>query len=503
MRSKKTFLNLIVNILSVPVTALLGLWLTRLTIIYYGSDINGLNALITQIIAIILILEAGIGVAINSKLYKPYMNNDSNAMNAILTVGKKAFEVIAIVFSMLAFIIALILPGLLETSVNIQTIFILFILAFLPTSIYLFFSLKYKPIYDVSQSEYIFSLITVSMNIIGQLVAILFIYLESSIEVVRFWIMFFLIMRSVFIYIISRKRYKEFKFDSKQKNYEFLKDMPSVISLKITTLIYSTSPILYISFIFGTLMTSVYSVYNMIFTVLKSLAYAVVNAPFNAFGQLLADDELIDNTREKFMSYQLLVIMFISIILITCMLVIIPFVEIYTNGVTDVNYLDYRLAMLLSIITYLEIVHIPSGIMMQVTGAFKENKRIQNISTVVLVVGMVGFSLIYGLYGIMFALIICNLILGYLEIKYAHKVIFKTNLFTIYIMIFLNLFIAGMLVKILSTYISINGYIEFLVTSFILVVINSLTIYIVNFIVFKKYLNILNGLVINKLKLKK
>lgn len=57
MRSKKTFLNLIVNILSVPVTALLGLWLTRLTIIYYGSDINGLNALITQIIAIILILE--------------------------------------------------------------------------------------------------------------------------------------------------------------------------------------------------------------------------------------------------------------------------------------------------------------------------------------------------------------------------------------------------------------------------------------------------------------
>lgn len=500
MRSKKTILNLIVNILSVPVTAVLGLWLTRLTIVHYGSDINGLNAVITQIIAVILILEAGLGVAINARLYKPYIENDKQAMNGILTVGKKVFEIIAVIFSILAFLIALVLPSLLETSIEGQTIIILFILAFLPTSIYLFFTLKYKPIYDVSQSEYIFSIVTITMNIVGQLVAIIFIYLESSIEVVRFWIMFFLILRSIIIHIISKKRYKEIIFNSKEKNFEFLKDMPSVISLKITSLIYSTSPIIYISFYLGTLMTSVYSVYNMIFTVLKSLAYAVVNAPFNAFGQMLADDSLLEKAREKFIAYQLLVVIFISIILTTCMLVIIPFVKIYTEGVTDVNYLDYELAILLCIVTFLEIIHIPSGIMMQVTGAFSENKKIQNIATFVLLICMIGFSLTLGLYGIMLALIVCNIILGYLEIKYTHKAIFKMKLFKVYFMVILNAVLAIILVVLLSEYISITNYIEFVLVSSIIVFVNAFIFYLVNLIVFKKYVRILNNLIFSRLK---
>lgn len=495
MRTKKTIINLIVNVLSVPITALLGLWMTQLVLLNYGSDINGLNALITQIIAVILVLEAGLGAAVNSKLYKPYVDNNTFAINAILSVTKKGFELIAVVFSLLSFIVLLVVPNLINTDIPKSTIVVLFILACIPTAIYLGFSLKYKPLYDVSQSEYILSGINLVITILGQVVAIIFIYRGASIELVRFWIMFFLTLRSILIYVISKKRYKEFQFQSKEKDYSFLKEMPSVISLKITSLIYGTAPILYISFAIGTMMTSVYSVYNMIFMMLKSLAYALVNAPANAFGQLLANKENLDAVKEKFLKYQLIVILFVTILLVTCMIVILPFIELYTNRVDDINYIDFKMAVLICIITFLEIIHIPSGLMMQVTGAFKENRKMQNIATLSLIFSIIIFPIFTGFYGVLLALVICNIILCFMEVKYAFEVIFKTTMWKFYSMVFVNASVGIFLVTIFKDVLEIKTLIEFMYISLIVFIASSLIIYTISYVFFKDNMLKLNTLV--------
>ncbi|WP_342473074.1 hypothetical protein MHH70_08530 [Metasolibacillus sp. FSL H7-0170] len=488
MRSKKTAINFIVNAASLPITALLGLWLTQLTITEYGSDINGLNVVITQIITVMLLLEAGLGVAINSKLYKPYVEGEKSAINALLSASKNVFRYIAVILAVIAFLISLFLPQYLKTTVATDIILILFLMAIIPTVVYIFFTMRYKPLYDVSQSEYVLSLVNIVTNVLGQIAAIISIYLHSDITIVRFWIMFFLVVRSIWIWRISKKRYVEYDFNYKLKNYEFLKEMPSVISIKITSLIYGTAPILYISFSLGTMVTSVYNVYHMIYTLIKTFIYAFVNAPFNAFGQLLADKKNLDNAREKFLMYQLLTVILSSILLTVCLLLILPFVKLYTNGVTDINYLDMKIAILLCIIAFLEIIHIPSGILMQVVGAFKENKKMQYITTVVLLISMLILSFQYQLYGILMAMILGNLVLAYLEIRYTYRNILYTSMKSIIRMCILNVIASVVVLFILWEYMMINGFVEFILKGFIVLVIVSVYFLGLNYLFFKGYM---------------
>lgn len=500
MKTQKSMLNFLVNALSLPITAILGIILTKMTIQYYGSDINGLNVVITQIITVILVLEGGLGVALNAILYKPYVDQHTRHIKEILAAAKNVFRIIGAAFSIVAFIIALLLPKFLNSELDAQLITILFFLAFLPTSIYLYFSLKRKALYDVSQSEYIISCISIITNILGQIFAIISIYLQCEITVVRFWIMFFLVLRSILIWWNSKKRYREYSFDNGKKDYSFLKSMPSVISIKVTSLIYGTAPVLYISFALGTMVASVYSVYNMVFGLIKTFIYAFVNAPFNAFGQMLTNNDKLNDTREKFYVYEILTIMILTILLTTCVLVIIPFVELFTKGVKDINYIDPTIALLLFLITFFEIIHIPSGILMQVTGKFKENKIMQYITTIVLLVSMFALANNFSLYGILLANLLGNLVLSFLEIRFTHKQILKTDSLLIYKTIGINLLVSFLLIYAIKPFVVIDNYVSFILNSGILLIVIGTFFYIVNFLFFKSYISMANILIVRIIK---
>lgn len=500
MKTQKSMLNFLVNSLSLPITAILGIILTQMTIQSYGSDINGLNVVITQIITVILVLEGGLGVALNAILYKPYVDQHTRHIKEILVAAKNVFRIIGVAFSIVAFIIALLLPKLLNSELDAQLITILFFMALLPTSLYLYFSLKYKALYDVSQSEYIISGINIITNTLGQIFAIISIYLQCEITVVRFWIMFFLVLRSILIWWNSQKRYPEYRFNNEKKDYSFLKSMPTVISIKVTSLIYGTAPVLYISFALGTMVTSVYSIYSMIFGLIKTFIYALVNAPINAFGQLMSEKDKFNDTREKFLMYEILTIMFLMILLTTCIIVILPFIELFTRGVTDINYIDPTIALLLFLITFFEIVHIPSGILMQVTGKFKENKVMQYITTIFLLISMFALANNFSLYGVLLANVLGNIVLAFLEIRFTHKQILNEGLLLIYKSMGINLLISFLLIYTIKQFVVIDNYVSFIITSGLLLITTGILFYIVNFLFFKSYIIQANILIMRIIK---
>src|SRR5699024_1696666 len=82
---------------------------------------------------------------------------------------------------------------------------------------------------------------------------------------------------------------------------------------------------------------SVYTVYNLVVTGIRNLVTILSNSIDAAFGDMIARKEK-DNLNKKFRMYELVYYTAITIIYSCTIVLIVPFVQVYTKGITDVNY---------------------------------------------------------------------------------------------------------------------------------------------------------------------
>ena len=76
-RSNKSILNAIFALLQMVITSIFGLMLGRSIMSHYGSDYNGINSIVTQVVNAIMVLEGGFTLASNVALFKPFFEKIS------------------------------------------------------------------------------------------------------------------------------------------------------------------------------------------------------------------------------------------------------------------------------------------------------------------------------------------------------------------------------------------------------------------------------------------
>ena len=111
----------------------------------------------------------------------------------------------------------------------------------------------------------------------------------------------------------------------------------------------------------------------MVFGQLSSIVQTTfMQAPQSSFGRLFHAD------RGKFKSayelYEFVLSLILFIICSIALVMILPFVEIYTSGVGDVNYIDSYLPVLFTLILLMNQIRIPALITINVAGHFKETQ---------------------------------------------------------------------------------------------------------------------------------
>lgn len=110
-------------------------------------------------------------------------------------------------------------------------------------------------------------------------------------------------------------------------------------------------------------------------------------------------------------------------------LLIEPFIGLYTARIADPIYKNFVLVILMTLILFFEIIHIPSGNIINMAGKFKVGKIIQTIASVILIISMIVMNLLYGFFGILVAVLVTAVILAILEITYIYIYYFKESLF--------------------------------------------------------------------------
>lgn len=472
-RKRLSLYNTITAIGLTLVNGLLGIVVTRLIISRFGSDFNGLNSTANQIVNVLLILEGGFTLATNVALFSPLGRQDYALVNGILSATRKKFRLIGISFLGVGMIATGAYTAAVNSGLEKPLIASIILMTILPQAFNLYYAASYRVLLQAQQREYIISSITMLTIGLGHAVNILLITRGGDMWMVRFTTMVFALFNSLLIagWVKRANPYLDFSAEPRR---DLIKGTNDVLTQKITGVIYNAAPIVFLSVspVGGTLLASIYAVYNNVFTMIKSLLHGVIDAPRLGLGQLLSE-----RSREEiwpvFRLYEYIAFLAVFVLLSTACTLIFPFIEIYTAGVNDINYCDRTIALLMVSICTIEMLHIPSGHLINMAGMFQIAKRFQLAACFLLVAAMSIGGSVWGMYGILAALLLAATVLAFLEMGYVHLYFFRNKTGTLLKML-LPLVFLGIAVCAgeAALPVQINGYISFVEYGFLFFVLH-------------------------------
>ena len=93
---------------------LLAFFSRKVFIDYLGENIVGLNATIINLLGFLNLAELGITSAIATSLYKPLYQNDTNAINDIISIFNYLYRLVGCVILVIGLVATLFIPSIFD-----------------------------------------------------------------------------------------------------------------------------------------------------------------------------------------------------------------------------------------------------------------------------------------------------------------------------------------------------------------------------------------------------
>lgn len=395
--------NIVSGFIGQLITLVLGLIVPRYFIKSYGSDVNGLLGTITQIFTYMALLESGIGQAAKNLLYEPFQKNDKQKISEISSIAKIYFRKFTLIYAIGVILLSFILPIALKTTVKYETIVIIVLLEGMSSVISFYYIETPSIIMNVDGKNYINNLIGVFNKIIVYLFKIIMAAFGLNIILLQIVSFIITIFKVFFYYVYFRKEYRWIKF-KKPKGKLKLKDRNAYILTEIASTIFNSTDMIVLSFFISTKLSSVYGIYSMIYTnislLLNSIYFSVIYVLGYAYHEnIIRYQKLHDSFTSIFLG---LVTIFMSV----CYVLTIPFVSLYTNGITDTNYIYEQLPLMFCLIQMLSWSRYVSGNLTGVAGYAKQTSYISIVEAIINISLSILFSYKYGIIGVTLATVI-------------------------------------------------------------------------------------------------
>ena len=439
MRSKLLIKNTIVNLAAQLVAVACGRILPRLILTRFGSEVNGLTSSITQFLNYITLLEAGVGGVARAALYKPIANGDKKKVSAIVLAVEEFFKKIAKIFVVYMFALAVVFPYIAKSSFDYIYISSLVIIIGISTFAQYYFGITYQMLLQADQRKYISNYIQIITSIANTLVAALLIYANQNIHVVKFASALIFVLRPIAFNIYVKKRYGLIK--NSVPDNDAISQRWSGLGHHIAYFLQSNTDIFVLTIFTNPLLVSVYAVYKYVVGSLSNLLNSFTNSLEAAFGSLIATNDTM--LLKKTLSLTEFVTCILSTTAFTiCSILIFPFISIYTNGVTDVDYIQPVFAFIYILNEWTTSIRSPSNNVVLAAGHYKPTQKYAYLEAGINIVASVFLVNIWGLPGIVFATLCSTLVRSICFIQYMYKYIIEVNLIKQYLRYLINLFVA-------------------------------------------------------------
>jgi len=407
MRAKRAAYISATSFLHTIVYTIASLILPRLILLHFGSDYNGVVGAINQFIGFTSLITAGVGGATLAALFKPLADSDMNKISGIVRATQGFMRRVALIFAGILVLIAALFPLFVADEFDWFFVFTLTIILGSGSFLQYFFGISYAFLITADQRAYITTCVAISAVILNTIVASLLIINGFEIRIVYLASALVFAINPVFIYIYARRRYR-LDFTNPPDNSAIRQRWNAFVH-QIGELANGTVPILIITVFAGVFEVSVFVVFFMVVNAIMALTSIFAGSSMTSgFGDMLAKGEnetLKDGVRIYEFTCNTL-----AVLLLSCSVVlIIPFVTVYTAGVYDVSYYRPLFALLICIATFFNIARVPYVTIVNIAGRFKETQVPVLIETGLCVILSVVLVQFVGIAGVAMALIISRM----------------------------------------------------------------------------------------------
>ena len=344
--------------------------------------------------------------------------------------------------------------------------------------------MTYRLYLQADQKTYIISLIQIITYILSMILIIVLAKLGANIQVIKLVSGLIFVLRPLLQNYYVKKKYN-LNLKSADEDYK-LKQKWDGLAQHIAAVIHGNTDITILTIFTNLAEVSVYSVYYLVIKGIKSLIQSFTGGIDATFGDMIAKKEN-ENLNKAFSMYEVFYNM-ISVIAFTCsMILIVPFIKVYTRGITDANYIRYTFGILLVISEYIWAIRLPYSSITLSAGHFKETRIgawVECILNIIISLVLVKY---YGLIGVTIGTIVAMTVRTIEFIYHTNKYILSRSMFESIKKIVLVI-IETLLILLLYRYIphfdNIN-YINWIINAIIALGISIVVVLPINFVFFR------------------
>lgn len=484
MRTKKAIKNIIMSLLLQSVSIICSFILPRMIIKEFGSDVNGLISSIGQFLGYITLLESGVGPVIKAALYKPISQKNKKEIANVLKASEKFFRRIAFIFIAYLFVLLIAFPIIINNQFDkCYTVSLLIIMA-ISTFIEYYFSITYSIYIQAEQKTYVTSGFQMFVTIVNTIVTILLIKNGYSIQLVKLVSAFIFVLRPIFLNLYIKKNYN-INLKEVDDNYN-LEQKWDGLAQHIASIIHNNTDITILTLFTNMKEVSVYSVYILIVNGVKSLTKSFTGGIDAAFGDMIAKKEKV-TLNKSFRTFEIFYFSIATIFFTAALLLIVPFVSIYTSGITDANYYRPLFAYLLVLSEFMWTIRLPYSSLILAAGHFKETKKGAWLEAGINVVLSMFLVFKFGIVGVAIGTFIAMFIRTLEFMYHSSKYILDRNIWHS-LKILLSIIVEVMLIILIVNFMpykEITTYSAWIAQAVIITSITSLVVISINFLLYK------------------
>lgn len=395
--------NIVFGFGSQFIIIVLGLIVPRIMITGYGSDINGLTGTITQVFTYVALLEAGIGQAARNSLYGPIAKRDRSEISYVLSSAQRYYRRITLYYGIGVIVLAFILPFLLKTNIT-KIVVSLIVICEGMSGVFNFYFIQTPTSLLIADGK---GYINNGVNAINRTMSYIAKIVMASIgaHIIILEIVYFLITicKTIFYQQYIRRNYSWIDYKKAPQNAK-LKDRNAYVVAEIAWTLFSSTDLIVLSVFVSTEMSSVYSIYNMIFNNLHILLNAIYTSVIYILGRTYYED--IKRYTRLHDGFTSVFVGIMTSLMCASYCLIIPFVKLYTRGVSDVEYIYPNIPIYFCLIQLLSWSRFVSGNLTCIAGYAKETGKVSVIEALINIIVSIALVPKMGITGVLIGTVV-------------------------------------------------------------------------------------------------
>lgn len=403
MLKSRLLKNIIFSLLGQIIVIVLGFIIPRIMILSYGSDVNGLLNTIGQIFSYVALLEAGITQAARNALMKPLTEKNYKQISYISSIANSYYKRFAMYYGVVVILLAFICPHIIKTNIDYMSVFVVIFLEGVSGVVSFSQTETIICILSADGRSYIYDGINVISRISVYVIKLFLAYYGLNFILIEVFGLFITLIKVCIFRIYIKNYYPWLNYDLDTKKDKLI-DRNSYVLNEVAWTIFASTDIVVLSIFVDTKMASVYAVYNLVFSNLNTLWNALYSSVNYLLGQTY---------HKNFKQYAKLHDIFSSVFLggmtwlmCTTYVLILPFVQIYTRGITDVNYIYERVPLLFGAIYILSWSRYVTGNLTGLAGYAKITSMVSVLEAFLNVLLSILLVKPFGMFGVLFASVV-------------------------------------------------------------------------------------------------